>query len=144
MKKTARVLLAITALTLPMMVQAQVPVTAASSQQALLISDNAQLKANKQLVYDFWREVFEGGHLEKADQYLSEDYIQHNPNVPTGRKGFVDFHKKLLVVFSLGSGVKMQKRLRCYKTRHFLKKYFPEQFCNTPEDFASKKKNTKE
>ncbi|MBB1487528.1 nuclear transport factor 2 family protein [Oceanospirillum sediminis] len=94
MKKTARVLLAITALTLPMMVQAQVPVTAASSQQALLISDNAQLKANKQLVYDFWREVFEGGHLEKADQYLSEDYIQHNPNVPTGRKGFVDFFKQ--------------------------------------------------
>lgn len=71
--------------------QAQEPVTAAADQAALLVSKDPQLAANKKLVYDFWREVFEGGHLDLAPKYLAENYIQHNPNVATGRKAFVDF-----------------------------------------------------
>jgi predicted SnoaL-like aldol condensation-catalyzing enzyme len=69
----------------------QVPVTAAPDQEALLASADARLAANKKLVYDFWREVFEGGQLQLADKYMAEGYIQHNPNVPTGRAGFVEF-----------------------------------------------------
>ncbi|MBV1775052.1 nuclear transport factor 2 family protein [Burkholderiaceae bacterium DAT-1] len=72
-------------------VHAQMPVKPAASQAAWLASDNAQLAKNKRLVFDFWREVLEAGHLELADKYLTESYIQHNPNVPTGRKGFVQF-----------------------------------------------------
>ena len=68
---------------------AQVAVQAAADQQALLASADPKLAANKKLVYDFWREVFEGGHMERVDQYLAEGYVQHNPNVPTGRAGFV-------------------------------------------------------
>ncbi|MEO7477624.1 MAG: nuclear transport factor 2 family protein, partial [Lysobacteraceae bacterium] len=49
---------------------------------------------NKRLVYDFWRDVFEGGHLDLASNYLAESYIQHNPNVPSGRAGFVDLFSK--------------------------------------------------
>jgi len=45
-------------------------------------------------VYDFWREVFEAGHMELADKYMAETYIQHNPNVPTGRVAFVDFFSR--------------------------------------------------
>jgi predicted SnoaL-like aldol condensation-catalyzing enzyme len=70
---------------------AQVPPQANPDQQAMLASGDAHVAANKRLVYDFWREVFEGGHLEVADKYLAEGYIQHNPNVPTGRAGFVTF-----------------------------------------------------
>jgi predicted SnoaL-like aldol condensation-catalyzing enzyme len=70
---------------------AQAPVTAAPDQQALLASADPKLAANKRLVYDFWREVFEGGHLELLDKYMAEGYIQHNPNVPTGRAGFAAF-----------------------------------------------------
>ncbi len=70
---------------------AQVPVTPAASPDALLASADPALAANKKLVADFWREVLEGGHLELADKYLAEGYIQHNPNVPTGRAGFVAF-----------------------------------------------------
>lgn len=69
----------------------QVPVTAAPDQEALLASADARLAANKKLVYDFWREVFEGGHLELAEKYMAEGYVQHNPNVPTGRAAFVEF-----------------------------------------------------
>lgn len=70
---------------------AQVPVTANPDHKALLASKDPKLAANKKLVYDFWREVFEGGHMELAPQYMTETYIQHNPNVATGRKAFVDF-----------------------------------------------------
>ena len=57
----------------------------------MLVSADPRLAANKRLVYDFWREVFEGGHMELAEKYLAESYIQHNPNVPTGRAAFVEF-----------------------------------------------------
>jgi hypothetical protein len=74
--------------------QAQVAVTPSTDHAALLASADPKLAQNKRLVYDFWREVFEAGHLELANQYMAESYIQHNPNVPTGRAAFVDFFTK--------------------------------------------------
>ncbi|MBS0355830.1 MAG: nuclear transport factor 2 family protein [Proteobacteria bacterium] len=71
------------------------PVTGNLDHDALLASADPRQAANKRLVYDFWREVFEGGHLELADKYLAESYIQHNPRVPTGRAGFVEFFGKV-------------------------------------------------
>jgi predicted SnoaL-like aldol condensation-catalyzing enzyme len=73
---------------------AQVAVQPAADQQALLARADPRLAANKRLVYDFWREVFEGAHMELADKYMAESYIQHNPSVPTGRKAFVEFFSK--------------------------------------------------
>jgi len=74
---------------------AQVPVRANPQHEQLLASPDVRLAANKRLVYDFWREVFEGGHMELADKYLAESYIQHNPNVATGRAAFVEFFAKV-------------------------------------------------
>lgn len=74
--------------------QAQNDTQTAAAQAQWLASPNARLAANKRLVYDFWREVLEAGHLEKAGHYLSPTYIQHNPNVPTGRDGFVAFFSR--------------------------------------------------
>ncbi len=48
----------------------------------------------KKLVYDFWREILEGGHIEFANKYMMESYIQHNPNIPTGRQVIVDYFSK--------------------------------------------------
>ncbi|HEY8941381.1 MAG TPA: nuclear transport factor 2 family protein [Cellvibrio sp.] len=73
---------------------AQEPVVANKDHAKMLSSSDPKLAANKKLVYDFWREVFEGGHLDLAPKYLAENYIQHNPNVATGRKAFVDFFSK--------------------------------------------------
>ena len=75
-------------------VHAQVTVQADANQEQMLKDPDSRLAANKRLVYDFWREVFEGGHLDRAGSYLAESYIQHNPNVPSGRAGFVDFFSK--------------------------------------------------
>ena len=73
---------------------AQVPVTLHPDQQTLLHSDDPQLAANKKLVFDFWREVFQTRNMERAPQYMAEDYIQHNPYVPTGRQAFMDFFSR--------------------------------------------------
>ncbi|MDD2990002.1 MAG: ester cyclase [Zoogloea sp.] len=75
-------------------VAAQVPVQGEADHARLLASPDPRLAANKRLVYDFWREVFEGGHLDRAEHYLAESYIQHNPRVPTGRAAFVEFFGK--------------------------------------------------
>lgn len=75
-------------------VQAQSPVTPEPDHGRLLHSDDARLAAHKRRVYDFWREVLEAGQLDRAEQYLAENYFQHNPNVPNGRAGFVEFFRK--------------------------------------------------
>ena len=71
--------------------RAQLAVTPAADHAALLASPDPALARNKRLVYDFWREVFEAGHLELASKYMAEGYRQHNPGVPTGRAAFVEF-----------------------------------------------------
>jgi len=71
--------------------RAQVPVTANPQHEQMVASTDPKLATNKKLVYDFWREVFEGGHMERAEKYMAESYIQHNPNVATGRASFVQF-----------------------------------------------------
>ncbi len=73
---------------------AQLPVIPLADQKKLLQSNDPKLAANKKLVYDCWREMLEAGHIELAEQYLAENYMQHNPNVPTGRKGFVELFSK--------------------------------------------------
>ena len=74
---------------------AQVRVEAHPDQQALLASDDPQLAANKQTVYDFWRYALIGRNMEMAQELMHEDYIQHNPNIATGRAPFVAFFGSL-------------------------------------------------
>jgi predicted SnoaL-like aldol condensation-catalyzing enzyme len=53
---------------------------------------------NLAFVLDWWREVIQGGHLELSSKYQADNYIQHNPNVPTGRAAFVDFFQNVVGV----------------------------------------------
>src|SRR4030095_2004279 len=59
----------------------------AGDQADLLKSSNPKYAANKKLAYDFFRVILRGRRLDKADQYMTEDYIQHNPNADTGMAG---------------------------------------------------------
>ena len=70
---------------------AQTPVTVNTNQSALLASDDPQLAANKKLVYDFRREVFNGGTASKIPQFVAKDFIQHNPTIPSGIQAFMAF-----------------------------------------------------
>ncbi len=68
---------------------AQVAPVANPDQLSMLKSDNPILARNKRLVFDFWRIVFEGGHMDQAPKYMEPTYIQHNPNVKSGRAAFI-------------------------------------------------------
>jgi len=70
---------------------AQVPPVAAPDQAALLYSKDPKLAANKKLVFDMWRAIIQGAHTELAPKYFTEGYIQHNPNVATGRDAMVQY-----------------------------------------------------
>ena len=50
--------------------------------------------SNKEIVLHFYEEVFNAHDLTRLDQYMREDYIQHNPNAPSGRDGFRQFAEK--------------------------------------------------
>jgi len=68
---------------------AQLPVEVHRNQADLLPSADATLAANKKLVFDFWREVVQAHHVERAPDYLAEGYVEHDPNVATGRATFM-------------------------------------------------------
>jgi predicted SnoaL-like aldol condensation-catalyzing enzyme len=95
MKTFTSTLVVLGALALASPARAQLPVTANPDHERMLADHDARLAANKRLVYDFWREVFEAGHMELAEKYMAESYIQHNPNVPTGRAAFVELFSKI-------------------------------------------------
>jgi predicted SnoaL-like aldol condensation-catalyzing enzyme len=85
---------------------AQLPVKPLAPQEQLLKSDNPKLESNKKLVYDMWREFLEGGHLEVAEKYFDENYMQHNPNAATGRKAVVDFFAKFTKPQPIANSIK--------------------------------------
>lgn len=45
---------------------------------------------NKAVVRDFYTTVLIGRDVDQAPRFLRSDYIQHNPEVPSGLKGFMD------------------------------------------------------
>ena len=65
-------------------IAAQTQVTGVADPEALLKSPDKKLQANKTLIYNLFREVLEARHMELADKYLAQDFIQHNPNAADG------------------------------------------------------------
>ena len=66
------------------------PVIAHPDQRALLDHDDPKLAANKRLLFDMWRTVLNAGHLERADEFVAEDYAQHSPFQRSGRQALKD------------------------------------------------------
>lgn len=75
----------------PVAAFAQTAVTANPNHEKMLSGSNWVQIQNKRIIYDFWRKVFEAGHVELVPLYMHKDYIQHNPNIPNGRDAFVSF-----------------------------------------------------
>jgi predicted SnoaL-like aldol condensation-catalyzing enzyme len=53
-------------------------------------ADEALTARNKEVVRNFYTTVLIGRDVDAAPKFLRPDYIQHNPQVPTGLKGFMD------------------------------------------------------
>lgn len=70
----------------PAGLSAQAPVQASSDPESLFTDPDPQLNANKQVVLHIVRDLLEAGHWADAPKYLTERYIQHNPNFASGRE----------------------------------------------------------
>src|SRR6476659_11353489 len=78
--------------------RAQDPVVGAPDADALFHSSDPKLDRNKQAAYHIVKDLLEAGHWEMADKYLTERYIQHNPNAASGRAGVVKFFTEVMKV----------------------------------------------
>ena len=80
---------------LPAVAGAQVPVRAVADPEALFTDKDPRLHANKQVALHMMRELLQCNHWKDADRWMSKDYIQHNPNLPTGREPVVQFFSRI-------------------------------------------------
>ena len=51
--------------------------------------------ANKKVVFDFYRLVFEPRNTALVEKYIAEDFIEHNPRYQSGRENFVKLLRSL-------------------------------------------------
>ncbi len=75
--------------------RAQAPVVGASDPEKLFTNRDPKLNANKQVVYHIVHDLLEAGHWKDAPKYLTERYIQHNPNAASGRAAVVAYFSKM-------------------------------------------------
>jgi predicted SnoaL-like aldol condensation-catalyzing enzyme len=121
--------------------QAQEAVMAAPDTDALFHSPDPKLNKNKQAAYMIIKELIEAGHWENAGKYLTERYLQHNPNAKSGRDGVVYFFTQVLKQTPKPVPAKMQSKVVAvtaegdYVTVSFVREY------TDPKD-ASKKYTT--
>jgi len=73
----------------PVAIPAQEEVVGVSNPEALFHDKNPKLDRNKQAAYHIMKELLEANHWEMADKWLTERYIQHNPNAANGREAVV-------------------------------------------------------
>lgn len=62
--------------------------------QAMAMDNQRNLEteaANLRLVVNFYEQFFNRHEVVSAAKIISEDYRQHNPDVPDGKKPFVDY-----------------------------------------------------
>ena len=90
---------------------AQVAVVAASDPDALFHSSDRTLDTNKQAAYHIVKDLLEAGHWELADKYLTERYIQHNPNAASGRAGVVQYFTEVRKVKPMPIPERMKTRV---------------------------------
>jgi predicted SnoaL-like aldol condensation-catalyzing enzyme len=91
MKTTVTLAAAILFVAMTAPVWAQAPVVASSDPESLFTSQDPKLNANKQVVLHIMRDLLEAGHWKDAPKYLSQRYIQHNPNIASGLEPVMKF-----------------------------------------------------
>jgi len=70
---------------------AQAPVVASSDPELLFTSKDPTLNANKQATMHIMRDLLEAGRWSEAPKWLTPEYIQHNPNIASGRDNVMKF-----------------------------------------------------
>ncbi len=53
------------------------------------------LEKNKQNAIDFYRIAYEGNPRKAVEQFVGDQYIQHNPLVGDGKEPFIEYFEKM-------------------------------------------------
>jgi predicted SnoaL-like aldol condensation-catalyzing enzyme len=69
----------------------QEPVVGVADPESLFTDANAKLNTNKQATLHIMKDLLQCNHWDEAEKWLTSRYIQHNPNVRSGREGVVKF-----------------------------------------------------
>jgi predicted SnoaL-like aldol condensation-catalyzing enzyme len=69
----------------------QEPVVGVADPESLFTDDDPKLHANKQVALHIMRELLQCNYWDEAANWLTERYIQHNPNVKSGLAPVVEF-----------------------------------------------------
>jgi predicted SnoaL-like aldol condensation-catalyzing enzyme len=79
-------------------VRAQEPVVGVKDPESLFKDSNPTLNRNKQAALHIERELLQCGQWDRAGEWLTQAYHQHNPNAGSGLDGVVAFFTKVLKV----------------------------------------------
>src|SRR5678810_385474 len=78
--------------------RAQEPVVGVKDPESLFKDSDAALNRNKQASLHIMRELLQCGQWDRSGEWLTDKYIQHNPNAASGREGVVTFFTKVMKV----------------------------------------------
>ena len=70
---------------------AQEPVVGVAGPESLFADRNPKLDMNKQAALHIMKDLLQCNHWDEASKWLTSRYVQHNPNVRSGREGVVRF-----------------------------------------------------
>jgi predicted SnoaL-like aldol condensation-catalyzing enzyme len=77
---------------------AQEPVVGVKDPESLFKDPDPALNRNKQAALHIMRELLQCNQWERAGEWLTEAYHQHNPNAASGLKGVVTFFTQVMKV----------------------------------------------
>ena len=66
---------------------AQEPVVGVDNPESLFVDSNPTLNRNKQAALHIMRELLQCNQWDRAGEWLTKRYIQHNPNAKSGLQG---------------------------------------------------------
>jgi predicted SnoaL-like aldol condensation-catalyzing enzyme len=101
MTKTLLVLLFVLIAGFPL--AAQEPVVGVKDPESLFTDSDPKLHRNKQAALHIMRELLQCGQWDRAGEWLTRRYIQHNPNAASGLDGVVTFFTKVRKVQRIDS-----------------------------------------
>ncbi|MEQ9309491.1 MAG: nuclear transport factor 2 family protein [Balneolaceae bacterium] len=57
------------------------------------------IQRNKQNAIAFYKIAYEGNPKKAIELYVGDEYIQHNPDVADGLRGFIDYFERMYVEY---------------------------------------------
>ena len=77
---------------------AQEPVVGVADPESLFVDSDPALHRNKQAALHIMRELLQCNQWDRAGEWITDRYIQHNPNAQSGLAGVVTFFTQVLRV----------------------------------------------